>query len=277
MQLVGRARAAGLVITARDVFRHRSAAGLAAVAGVRPDVMPADGSSGLTLVELTTDEAAEVSAVAPDLVDVLPLAPLQAGLLFHAAMELGTRTDVYTVQFSLDIDGSIDTDRLRRCLDALLVRHPQLRASFRYLRSGRPVALVGRAGPAPWRELDLRDRPDIEEAWEQECAHERRRFDPAEAPLLRAVLVRTGDQRHRLLISHHHLLLDGWSTAPLLADLAALYDHDGDPASVPAPASYRDYGSPHATVVPRSGPGQPSGPGSRSRPGSRRPPRPATR
>ncbi|GAA3069847.1 hypothetical protein GCM10010464_37650 [Pseudonocardia yunnanensis] len=241
MQLVGRARAAGLVITARDVFRHRSAAGLAAVAGVRPDIVPADGSSGLTLVELTADEAAEVPAVAPDLVDVLPLAPLQAGLLFHAAMELGTSTDVYTVQFSLDIDGPIDTDRLRRCFDALLVRHPQLRASYRYLRSGRPVALVGRAGPAPWRELDLRERPDLEEAWEQECAHERRRFDPAEAPLLRAVLVRTGDQQHRLLISHHHLLLDGWSTAPLLADLAALYEHDGNPAAVPAPASYRDY------------------------------------
>jgi len=240
MQLVGRARAAGLVIGTRDVFRHRSAAGLAAVARVRVD--GAAPAAGLTLLELDADEAAEVAVAVPDLVDVLPLAPLQAGLLFHAELDTD-ELDVYSVQFSLDIEGGLDTARLRRAADALLVRHPQLRASFRYLRSGRPVALVGPAVPVPWRELDLSPLgpEEREVAWERELAHERRRFDTTDPPLLRMALVRTGPDRYRLVISHQHLLLDGWSTGPLLADLAALYGRGGDPAAVPAPVPYRDY------------------------------------
>ena len=44
-------------------------------------------------------------------------------------------------------------------------------------------------------------------------ADRERGFDLARAPLMRWRLVRTGDGEHRLLWSHHHLLLDGWSFA----------------------------------------------------------------
>ncbi|MGU3423280.1 condensation domain-containing protein, partial [Methylobacterium sp. D54C] len=38
-----------------------------------------------------------------------------------------------------------------------------------------------------------------------------RPFDLARAPLLRLVLVRTGPDRHHLVLTVHHLILDGWS------------------------------------------------------------------
>jgi non-ribosomal peptide synthetase component F len=48
-------------------------------------------------------------------------------------------------------------------------------------------------------------------------------FRPADLPPVRATLVRTGEEAHRLLLSFHHVLLDGWSTALLLKELFERY------------------------------------------------------
>ncbi|ACZ86404.1 non-ribosomal peptide synthase/polyketide synthase [Streptosporangium roseum] len=238
MQLVGRARAAGLVISPRDVFRHKTVAALAAVAGV-PDA--ADGAApSAALLTLTEDERAELPAAGA--AEILPLTPLQAGLLFHASFDSGDGgPDVYTVQVSYDIDGPLDAARLREAGQALLDRHDNLRAGFRYLSSGRPVAVVPRTVTLPWRQADLSELDEAarEARWTHYLAQERRRFTPAEPPLLRLMLVRLGPGRHRLALSHQHLLLDGWSLPRLVGELSELYARGTDLPGPPAP--YRDH------------------------------------
>ncbi|MFE0627637.1 non-ribosomal peptide synthase/polyketide synthase [Streptomyces sp. NPDC058864] len=234
MQLVVRARAAGLTITPRDVFRHKTPAGLATVA---VDTVHEDTEADAELLPGLTDaERAELRGAAAS--EALPLSPLQAGLLFHASFDSGEQgPDVYTVQVSYDIEGEVDPERLRAAGQALLDRHESLRAGFRYLSSGRPVAVVPRSVPLPWRHVDLAAVPDPEGEWERLLLQERRRFDPAEPPLLRLLLARTGDGGHRLVLSHQHLLLDGWSVPRLMAELTALYDGTTPPATAP----YRGY------------------------------------
>ncbi|MEU4091796.1 non-ribosomal peptide synthase/polyketide synthase [Streptomyces sp. NPDC026673] len=234
MQLVVRVRAAGLTITPRDVFRHKTPAGLAAVAvdTVRPDT----ADEAALLPDLTDAERAELGGTGA--AELLPLSPLQAGLLFHASFDSGDQgPDVYTVQVSYDIEGPVDAERLRAAGQALLDRHESLRAGFRYLASGRPVAVVPRSVPLPWRHVDLTTAADRDGEWERLLLQERRRFDPAEPPLLRLLLARTDDGGHRLVLSHQHLLLDGWSVPRLMAELTALYDGTTPPAGAP----YRDY------------------------------------
>ncbi|MFE5140466.1 non-ribosomal peptide synthase/polyketide synthase [Streptomyces fagopyri] len=237
MQLVARVRTAGLAISPRDVFRHKTAAGLAAVA--RDLDAAADTSSAATLLTaLTDEERAELTVLGG--AEVLPLSPLQAGLLFHASFDSGADgPDVYTVQVSYDLDGPLDAGRLRRAGQALLDRHGNLRAGFRYLSSGRPVAVVPRTATLPWRHVDLSDLPDTarEERWTRCLAQERRRFDPAEPPLLRLMLVKVGPAAHRLVLSHQHLLLDGWSVPRLTRELSESYAG----TALPAAAPYRDY------------------------------------
>nr|WP_157357341.1 non-ribosomal peptide synthase/polyketide synthase [Amycolatopsis nigrescens] len=236
MQLVGRARAAGLEISPRDVFRHKTVAGLAEIAGV---VGEAAVPSETALLTLDADEQAEVAALS-GVSEVLPLSPLQAGLLFHASMDTD-QEDVYTVQVSFDLDGPLDPARLRESGQALLDRHANLRAGFRYLASGKPIAAVPRTAVLPWREIDLSplSEPERDAEWERCLEQERRRFDPAAPPLLRFILAEVGPQRYRLGLSHQHLLLDGWSVPQLMRELAEHYDRrDGE--APPAP-QYRDY------------------------------------
>ena len=61
------------------------------------------------------------------IVSVLPLSPLQEGLLFHAIFDEGT-TDAYCVQIVLRLNGSLDAGALKVAANGLLLRHPNLPA-----------------------------------------------------------------------------------------------------------------------------------------------------
>ncbi len=173
--------------------------------------------------------------------DVLPLAPLQRGLLFHA--QFGDRDlDVYTAQVCLDLAGPLDAGRLRAAAAALLRRHASLRAGFRVLPSGDPVQVISREVALPWRESDLSGVGDSEASARAVAAEERAaRFDMTRPPLLRFALIAMGAQRWRLLLTGHHILWDGWSTPVLTTELLALYASGGDDAGLPPVPPFRDY------------------------------------
>ncbi|MCT9078844.1 amino acid adenylation domain-containing protein [Streptomyces fulvoviolaceus] len=176
----------------------------------------------------------------PALADVLPLTPLQEGLLFHALYE---HEDVYLVQLVFELDGTVDATRLRAAGQALLDRHPNLRAAFRRRRGGAPVQVVPHRATLPWAEAELTGSGiDTEEEWARLLDEDRDRgFDPATPPLIRFTLARTGERRHRLLVTHHHILLDGWSVSVLVRELLALYATGGDPAALPPAPPYRAF------------------------------------
>lgn len=182
---------------------------------------------------------------APGWEDLLPLSPLQEGLLFHAEYDGADgdgAPDAYAVQLVVALTGPLDAAALRRAGDALLARHQTLRAGFRPGRSGRPVQLLARDVELPWREVDLAGVAPDERAdrlAELAAAERTRRFDLASPPALRLVLVRLGAAEHRLVLTSHHILLDGWSTPLLVDELAALYA--GDAAALPPVPAYREY------------------------------------
>ena len=48
-------------------------------------------------------------------------------------------------------------------------------------------------------------------------------------------------KRHVLMVSHHHVLWDGWSLPVILRELFALYGQGGDVSVLPRVAPFRDY------------------------------------
>ncbi|WP_308117530.1 non-ribosomal peptide synthetase [Streptomyces anatolicus] len=199
--------------------------------------------SDLPLVTVTQDEIETLEAAHPGLLDVLPLAPLQEGLLFHALYDEGG-TDVYNLQTALDLRGELDPAVLRDAVRAVLGRHDILRAGFRPGASGQSLQVIPRELQLPWTEVDLSGLG----AQEREAALDRltaddvaRRFDVTRPPLLRFTLIRLGEDEHRLLFTHHHILLDGWSAPLVMGELFELYGRRGDASGMPPVVPYRDY------------------------------------
>ncbi|GDY58189.1 hypothetical protein SVIO_088120 [Streptomyces violaceusniger] len=245
MQLVSRARREGLVLTPRQVFQHQTPAALARLTSPpgAPAATGAPAAATPPLLSLTTEDVAAVERSFPGAVDTLPLTALQEGLLFHAVYDEAA-PDVYLVQFAFDLEGDVDSVRFRQAVDTLLIRHPHLRAGFLHHGLSRPVQVVPRHAPTPWQEIDLGAFSPAEQDGEYErwLAEDRAtRFDFTRPPLMRFTLFHLAGGRSRLVMTHHHILLDGWSTPVLVQELFFLYGEAGDDALLPRPAAYRDY------------------------------------
>ncbi|MDX2617602.1 non-ribosomal peptide synthetase [Streptomyces stelliscabiei] len=176
--------------------------------------------SDVPLVRITQEELDRFRGAT----DVLPLSPLQEGLLFLALYE---PEDPYVGQLVLETDGGFDPERMRAAATALLHRHPNLRSAFRSRSAGAPVQVVPADVKVPWEE---RDEDDLAAFLARDRA---RGFSVVRPPLLRFTAL--GDRR--LVLTHHHLLLDGWSLPLLVRELFTLYGG----AELPPTTPYRDY------------------------------------
>ncbi|MEU1212539.1 amino acid adenylation domain-containing protein [Streptomyces sp. NPDC005790] len=176
--------------------------------------------------------------------DVLPLTPLQAGMLFHALYD-SRAVDVYTAQFVFDLEGPVSVPALHAAVGGLLRRHANLRVGFLHEDLDEPVQAVAAEVPVPLEELDLTGASGTSTAQERLdaflAADRTRRFDLTTPPLMRFTLVRTAPQQHRLVMTSHHILLDGWSMPLLVRELFELYAHRGDDSALPRVVPYRTY------------------------------------
>ncbi|WP_125079295.1 non-ribosomal peptide synthetase [Mycobacterium sp. P7213] len=179
--------------------------------------------------------------VTPAIEDVLALSPLQQGLFSLAKLATDDGggvdgIDVYTVQFVIDIVGPVDAGLLRRSAETMLARHANLRASFWDVDLPHPVQIIPATAVLPWREIEAAPSEFDELARIERTTN----FDLARGPLLRFVLARSAPEQYRLILTVHHLLIDGWSMAVFFDEMVAIYRAGGvDP--LPAPRPYRDY------------------------------------
>ncbi|MFD4999336.1 non-ribosomal peptide synthase/polyketide synthase [Streptomyces buecherae] len=204
IQTVSRARAAGLHVTSRDVFRHQTVAELAAAADRR------------AAPPVTTAPQREAGPG--------PLAPIQEWFLAtHGPLRH------FTMSMLLDLPPETDPEALERALRAVTAHHPALRTRFaRENGSWRqyPVADGGAKAPGPLvhRDVPRADGPGRETALRAVADELRAGLDPADGTLLRAALLRPEPgERPQLLLTAHHLAVDSVSWRILLADLESGY------------------------------------------------------
>ncbi|WP_280269923.1 non-ribosomal peptide synthetase [Nocardia wallacei] len=256
-----RLRDRGLILSPRQLLTRRTLADLATLAEPTPgnDASPGEGLGNASPGNRSGDgraggggNGAGLSGALPPgimealtrqygpIADVLPLSPLQEGLLFHALRD--GADDVYTMTARFELGGAVDPDRLAAAFRRMLARHPNLGAAFSYERFDQPVQIVPRMPETSWRVEDLRGLPvgDIDTAArELELREGAEPFDIARPPLVRALLIRLTDSSQRLVLTAHHLLADGWSIPIMLRETLALYH--GDDGLLPEPGYYGDY------------------------------------
>ncbi|MFJ3663402.1 amino acid adenylation domain-containing protein [Streptomyces sp. NPDC090119] len=176
--------------------------------------------------------------------DVYPLTPMQSGMLFHSLD--GDGSDVYLTHFAAVLDGIDDPHRLAEAFQRVVDRTPILRTAVLGSAVDVPLQVVHRDVRLPVTHLDWSDLSEqVREArsrslWESLSALE---IDLAEAPLMRLTLARWSGTTVQVFWSSHHLLLDGWSFADVLAQVFEEHAASGG-AATPAPKPrrpFRDY------------------------------------
>ncbi len=135
-------------------------------------------------------------------------------------------TPAYNVPRFHRLRGPLDAGALERSIGEIIRRHGALRTNFG-LGDGLPVQIVHRHGGFRLTQIDLSTLvPTAREAALLELARNEAgyRFVLAAEPLIRATLVRLAGDEHALLLTLHHIVVDGWSLGIFFRELGTLYD-----------------------------------------------------
>ncbi|MDL4774582.1 non-ribosomal peptide synthetase [Actinomadura xylanilytica] len=210
IQLVSRARQSGLVISPREVFQHQTVEELAAIA--RP-----------------AGTGEEIEAEAPG----AAVGPVPATPIMRWFQELDGPVGDYSQRMLLQVPPALGVDRLTAALQAVLDHHAMLR-----LRLDRTapewrfeVAEPGAVDAAPLvRRVDVAGAAgaELRAVLGAEAAAARRRLDPDAGTMAQLVWFDAGpDRPGRLLLTVHHLAVDGVSWRILLPDLVTAWAGEG--------------------------------------------------
>ncbi|MHC3462307.1 amino acid adenylation domain-containing protein [Streptomyces flavovirens] len=226
IQLVSRVRKAGLAVTPRDVFVHRTPEAIAAVATPLGQAATARTGQGT---------------------GVMPPTPIAAWLLRRPGP-----VDGYNQSGVLRTPAGADEETLVAALQLLVDHHDTLRLRATRPAEGDPVLEALPAGTVRadrrFTRLDVAGlRPEEVRAALTEAGEQARgRLRPAQGDVVEAVWCDAGPHtRGRLLLVVHHLAVDAVSWRILADDLAAAWQAvthgPGAPALPPVPTPYRHW------------------------------------
>ncbi|MCP4157138.1 MAG: hypothetical protein GY757_56020 [bacterium] len=196
-----------------------------------------------------------------NIADILALTPMQQGMLFHylkdptselyfeqltlelSTLELST-LELSTLELStLELSGKVDRKHFEKAWNTVIQTNEMLRTRFRWEKIKTPVQIVlkqhhikpryynfpveqGTAAPAPqeaYKEAPAA-LPEQEARLEEIKTKDRKEgFDLREVPF-RITLYKNEEHRYTMIISHHHILYDGWSTGIILKEFFNAYD-----------------------------------------------------
>jgi len=179
-----------------------------------------------------------------NIADFYPLSPMQQGMLFHS--RLAPESGMYVEQLSCLLKGSLDAAALARAWQRVVDRHPILRTGFVSEGLKEPVQAVHKQVQITLDEQDWTGlSPDEQERRLEAFLEEDRRkgFNLSKPPLIRVALLRMQEDAWRLVWTHHHILLDGWSTPIVLQEVFIFYEafRLGKEPALDLPAPYRNY------------------------------------
>jgi hypothetical protein len=264
IQVVAAAREAGLEIQSSQLFEHQTVAALAAALGDQGEAPVGAGAVEEGMAPFALVPAAELArALGEDdkdgkdrkdrkdgkdgkdgVEDAYPLSPLQEGFLVDTLAAGGAA--VYIEQLTCTLLGDIDAAALAEAWQRAVDRHPALRSWFAWEDLDRPLQIVAARVDLPVAVEDLRALPPEERKARVEALRRLDRetpFDLSRPPLMRVRLLRTEERAWEVSWSHHHLLMDGWSSPMLVVEVLATYEllRLGDAPAAPPTRPFRDY------------------------------------
>ena len=241
IRVLVRAGEEGLNISLEDLFAKPTIRELAAVTKIEKRSTATQQTKEKFALVAESDRA----KLPAELEDAYPMTQLQVGMVFHS--DYDPTSAIFHDVFSFRINMAFDDAALRESVRLLVQRHPIFRTSFDLAKYSRPLQLLHRDAQP---EITIEDLRSWSEARQRERlvkwveAEKRRAFDWAVAPMMRLHVQRYTDSAFQIVVSFHHIIMDGWSLAAMLTELFQDYAGwlEGKPKGIAEPKStYRDF------------------------------------
>ncbi|MGH2507275.1 MAG: condensation domain-containing protein, partial [Ktedonobacteraceae bacterium] len=174
----------------------------------------------------------------------IPLSFAQQRLWFLDQLQRGS--PAYNISVAYRITSTLNLAALERSLNQIIQRHEVLRTTFA-TRDGQAIQVIAPEYTIQLAVDDLASFPlthRTEEMQRRATAEAREPFSLVDGPLLRVRMLQLSAVEQVLLLTAHHVVLDGWSMNLLVQELGALYNADvrGLPTPLaPLPVQYADF------------------------------------
>ncbi|WP_189999977.1 non-ribosomal peptide synthetase, partial [Streptomyces rubradiris] len=237
--LAGRLREAGLDVSVRDLFEHRT---VALLCEQLADRAPVTATHGVRPFALVGDE--DRARLPEGVVDAYPMSQVQIGMVVEMLSDSDRHPYHNVTSFRVPDSRSFDIEALRASVASAVARHEVLRTSFDLNSYAVPMQLVHGDVEIPVQGRDLRGLDDeaVRDALRAFTQEERSRLIPLDsAPQLRLYGTACDDGSWWLTITECHAILDGWSHHSLLMEIVEGYHRarDGQPVDASAAPAVR--------------------------------------
>ncbi|MFM9271600.1 condensation domain-containing protein [Halomonas elongata] len=187
----------------------------------------------------------------------LPLAPVQRRLWLvdRLANDAEAERVSYNLPALLSLKGELDLEVLERAVNAIVTRHEVLRTRYPESDGGDPIAVIDDRARIDIPVLDGSDLPEQKRQRylrDMFAEYANTPFDLSTGPLLKAGLLRFGEQEHALVLVIHHIVFDGWSTGVFIREFASFYKElrEGKEPGLPKLGiQYVDYAAWHENAL----------------------------
>ncbi|MFS0915990.1 amino acid adenylation domain-containing protein [Brevibacillus sp. 179-C 1.1 NHS] len=175
---------------------------------------------------------------------VYPLTPMQEGILYHSLLDPGDQS--FFVQLSFGIKGDLQKPLLEQSLQHLIMRNDIFRTVFNTDKAKQPIQIVLEQRKSQISYTDLSSYAGQEQDSLLASMKEQDRakgFDLTRDLLIRLSVFKKGEADFHLLLSFHHIIVDGWSLGPIIEELFAIYQalaENTDPR-LPEPKTFSSY------------------------------------
>ncbi|MEC2450454.1 amino acid adenylation domain-containing protein, partial [Bacillus cereus] len=182
-----------------------------------------------------------------DVIDIYGLSPLQKGILFHTLYDQDDEHSFsYIVQVGFLLGGQLDVDTFEKAWEYVINRHEVLRSVFVWEEVEKPLQAVYQRLPFTIHQEDWSTYPHEERVkkLQQFLNVDRRKgFLLDEAPLMRVTAIKEAKEETRIIWTHHHILLDGWSVSLVFSEVMEVYLKmiKGELLTLPKSLPYKKY------------------------------------
>nr|WP_258957390.1 non-ribosomal peptide synthetase [Bacillus wiedmannii] len=182
-----------------------------------------------------------------DIERIYPMTQMQEGMLYHKLHNEDSTS--YVVQTVFQSNIAINEKILKESFELLVAKHEVLRTNIVFKDVSDPRQVLLKDKEIEFTQIDLTEienrQVELGKIREMDV---RRGFDFEKESFLRVILVKLDEEDYRLIISFHHIIMDGWCLSILMNDLIWFYEQlymkktkSDLKESIQKTSSYEDY------------------------------------